>query len=324
MFKSKKYFVENNLPLINFSFTYIPKEIMDEDLNKINEEELLLFCGENIEYLKSQITDFKKDNRIEILKKEFILSDLRKQIPKMRLKALLNSKAPYDTEDLSDLNVNDDGLITLEDYFNFHRKNSYMLCLPISDINSNYWIWKEIYNLKDEKNILIKIRLDPLVKNPIQGIYKMTVFSDSLNWNELSKIDDKSCAQFINDCTGNRTDLYWQRIDNELHFKCEEIPIYEEIENRGSRYFHAIYDTKNELITHCDGSVKLYNESDFLKRNDINLWDKNSKNYGNYIKIFQVDGELNPNKFTSLITSYFVRNHDIGHYFENMNKTFEK
>ena len=45
MFKSTKYFVENNLPLANFSFNlYIPKEVLDEDLSNINEEELLHFC----------------------------------------------------------------------------------------------------------------------------------------------------------------------------------------------------------------------------------------------------------------------------------------
>ena len=320
MFKSTKYFVENNLPLANFSFNlYIPKEVLDEDLSNINEEELLHFCEKNKEYLRSMISNIKEEHLIETLKKEFILSEIGKQIPKMRINALINSNAPYETEELLDLNINEDGLITLEDYFNFPRKNAYMLCLPISDINSNYWIWKEIYDLKDEKNISLKIRLDPLVKNPLEAVYKMTVFSDSLNWNELSKIEGESCAQFINDYTRNRTDLHWHRMDNELHFKCEELPLYDEIKNRGSRYFHAIYNIKTKLITHCDGSIKIYNESDFLKRNVINLWDDNSKNYGIYKKIFQADGEINPHKFTSLITSFFVRNNDIVKYFEKLN-----
>ena len=320
MFKTTKYFAEYNLPVANFSFNlYIPNEVLDEDLDNINEEELLSFCEKNKEYLKNIITNFNEDILVETLKKEFILSNIQEQIPKLRINALLNSNAPYDMEDLLNLNVNEDGLITLEDYFNFPKENDYMLCLPISDINSNYWIWKEIYDLKDDKNISLKIRLDPLVKNPLHGIYKMTVFSDPLNWNELSKINNKSCAQFINDYTGHKTDLYWQRIDNELHFKCEELPLYEAIENRGSRYFHAIYDIPTKLITHCDGSVKIYNESDFLKRNDINLWDNNSKNYGIYRKIFQADGKINPHKFTSLITSFFVRNHDLHDYFEKLN-----
>ena len=320
MFKTTKYFAEYNLPTYNFSFNlYIPKEILDEDLDNINEKELLLFCEKNKEYLKNIISNIKESDLVETLQKEFILSNIKEIIPKMRVSALLNSNSPYDMEDLLNINVNEDGLITLEDYFNFSRENEYMLCLPISDINSNYWIWKEIYDLKDDKNISLKIRLDPLVKNPLSGIYKMTVFSDPLNWNELSKINNKSCAQFINEYTGHKTDLYWQRIGNELHFKCEELPLYEEIENRGSRYFHAIYDIQTKLITHCDGSVKIYRESDFLKRNNINLWEDNSKNYGIYRKIFQADGKINADKFTSLITSFFVRNHDLYNYFEKLN-----
>ena len=137
MFKSAKYFIEHNLPLINFSFDlYIPQEVLDDDLCNITEEELLYFCEKNKEYLIGIISNVKENNLIDVLKKEFILSNIRKQIPKMRINALLNSNAPYDMKDLSNLNVNEDGLITLKDYFNFPRKNTYMLCLPISDINS--------------------------------------------------------------------------------------------------------------------------------------------------------------------------------------------
>lgn len=114
MFKSTKYFVENNLPLANFSFNlYIPKEVLDEDLSNINEEELLHFCEKNKEYLRSMISNIKEENLIETLKKEFILSEIGKQIPKMRINALINSNAPYETEELLDLNINEDGLITL-------------------------------------------------------------------------------------------------------------------------------------------------------------------------------------------------------------------
>lgn len=321
MFKSMKYFIEYNLPLQNISFDLdIPKDIVEEDLSNVNEEELITFCERNKEYLKNLPYNINNENMVEILKKEFILTYIRKQIPKMRINALMNSNKPYDHDELKNLNVNEDGLIALEDYFNYPRKNPYMLCLPISDVNSNYWIWKEINNLKDDENISLKIRLDPLVKNPLPNINKMTVFSDSLNWNELSKIEDESYAQFINDYTGNRTDLYWQKIDEKLHFKCEELPLYEEIKNRGSRYFHAIYDINSETITHCDGSTKIYNGNDFLKRNHIKLWDKNSKNYGTYLKIFQADGEINTDNFTSLITSFFIRNSDISKYFERLSR----
>ena len=120
MFKTTKYFAEYNLPTYNFSFNlYIPKEILDEDLDNINEKELLLFCEKNKEYLKNIISNIKESDLVETLQKEFILSNIKEIIPKMRVSALLNSNSPYDMEDLLNINVNEDGLITLEDYFNF-------------------------------------------------------------------------------------------------------------------------------------------------------------------------------------------------------------
>lgn len=323
MFKSLNYFSNFNLPMLPKFFDYIPNEILEHDFSNINSDELIIFCEENKEYLKNSYNNLSDDNLISELKKEFILNNIREQIPKLRLNALLSSNKPYCYDELKSLNVNEDGLITLEDYFHHSRKNPYMLCLPISDTNSNYWIWKELYDLKDNDNISIKIRLDPLVKSPLPIINKMTVFSEPLNWNLLSEIKDKNCASFIDDDKGNKTDLFWQKSDNEIHFKCEELPLYEEIKVRGSRYFHAIYDMDNEVISHCDGSIKIYDENDFLKRNDISLWENNSKNYGKYLKIFQVDGEINSDRFTSLITSFFVRNHDIRNYFENFSNNLK-
>ena len=194
-----------------------------------------------------------------------------------------------------------------------------MLCLPINASNSNYYIRQEINDLHYNKNILLKIRLDPLVKNPFPIIEKMTVFGEQLNWQELSHINERKIASFINEKDSRKTDLIWEKIENELHFKCEELPLYNELNIRGSRYFHAIYDIENEYITHCDGSIKIYNEKEFLKRNTINLWHKNSKNYGTYIKIFQADGKIDTDIFTKLISSYYVWNYDITNYFKKMN-----
>jgi hypothetical protein len=55
--------MEYNLPLMNISFDFdIPKEILDEDLNNINEKELLFFYEKNKEYLNSIISNKKKNN----------------------------------------------------------------------------------------------------------------------------------------------------------------------------------------------------------------------------------------------------------------------
>ena len=235
-----------------------------------------------------------------------------------RIDALLNNNKPYDSNDLKDLKVNHDGLITSADYLNFPNITSYTLCQPTNAIDSTYWLERELYKYKDNNKISLKVRLDPILKNPRPIVYKMTVFGEQLNWKKLSEIKERKIASFIDDSNYHKTDLCWEKIDNELHFKCEELPLYDEIELRGSRYFHAIYDVNNEYITHCDGSTKIYSQKDFLSRNDISLWDKNSKNYGKYVKIFQADGQINTDNFTKIISSYYVWNRDITNYFEKM------
>lgn len=248
----------------------------------------------------------------------FIVPDFLDIKSDKRIKALLNTNKPYDSKELKDLNVNHDGLIDYDDYLNFPNMNKYTLCLPIDAINSTYWIERELFSLNSNKNISLKVRLDPILKNPFPVIYKMTVFGEQLNWKELSQINERKVVSFMEDNNSRKTELIWEKIDNELHFKCEELPLYDEIDVRGSRYFHAIYDVNNEYITHCDGSTKIYTQKDFLNRNEISLWDKNSKNYGKYVKIFQADGQINTENFTKIISSYYVWNHDIINYFEKM------
>lgn len=317
MFYSLKYFLELNLPTYTSFFDYVPEIELYKDFEKIDNEDLLKFFEKNEKQLESSLRSVDEENILNELKKHYIINEFQVLIPKIRLKAL-ETNCPYVLEDLKDLAVDDDYLVDIHDFLSYNSENRYMLCLPVNDINSNYWLWKEIYKLKDNENISFKIRLDPLVKNPMPFIYKMTVFGEPLDWEKLSKIKDISQAQFLEN--GIITELYWKKRENQLHFYCEELPKYDEIEYRGSRYFHAIYNIDKKMIIHCDGSVKIYDEDDFFGRNVISLWDENSKNYGKYVKIFRADGEISPDNFTSLITSFFVRNYDISNYFEGLIK----
>lgn len=318
MYKSLPFFIDNNLPSMYESFEFIEKNIVKEDLSRINNVDLKKFHEEHKFIYNELLEGLPEDKKIIELKKYYLADLFSNIISKKRIDTLLNTDKPYDSEDLKGLNINSDGLVDFNDYLNFHSKNRYMLCLPINAENSNYWIGLELDSLKNNKDISLKIRLDPLVKNPIPIIYKMTVFGEQLNWKKLSKIKERNVVSFMDEKDWRKTDLYWEKNNNELHFKCEELPLHEELRKRGSRYFHAIYDINNEYITHCDGSIKIYNEKDFLKRNNISLWDKNSKNYGKYVKIFQADGQINTDNFTKIISSYYVWNHDITNYFEKM------
>lgn len=315
MFNSLKYFLELNLPLNIFSFEYVPENMLNKDFKKINEEELLIFAKNHIPEMKFILNDVDEENLLTELKKYYLLDQFQYLIPKIRLSAFRTSK-PYNLDDLKDLKFDDDLLVDVNDYLNYNSENRYMLCLPISDINSNYWLWREICKLCDEENISFKIRLDPLVINPVLMVYKMTVFGEPLDWDKLVEIKDLTQVRFFEKDV--LTELYWKKREDKLHFFCEELPKYEEIEYKPSRYFHAIYDIVDKVIVHCDGSIKIYGEGDFLNRINIPLWNENSKNYGQYVKIFRADGEISTENFTSLITSFFVRNNDISNYFRSL------
>ena len=212
-----------------------------------------------------------------------MLFEFNELIPKIRLNALKTNK-PYDLDDLKGLGVDNDGLVDIHQYMKSNRKYRYMLCLPINNANSNHWIWEKIYDLKDNGEISFRIRLDPFAKNPLIFINKMTIFGESLNWEKLSSIKDVSQTHFLEN--GRKTYLFWKKSHDKLYFYCEELPKYEEICYRGSRYFHAIYDIEKQCIIHCDGSIKIYDEDNFFNRMDIFLWDENYKKYGGYVKIF--------------------------------------
>ena len=118
MFDCLKYFLEFNLPTVLFSFLHVPSEVLDNDFNKISNEELLKFCEENEENLTNLLSSVNKEDILITLKKYFILCELEESIPKIRLNALLNTNKPYDSGDLEGLKVDKDGLVNLQDYLN--------------------------------------------------------------------------------------------------------------------------------------------------------------------------------------------------------------
>lgn len=327
-FKTLKFYCHDIIsPLFIRNDNDIPKEDLNHDLNLITDDEIKQFAEKNSHIVEIEKSRSKNDSIVKNELKYYILGEkLQKILGKSRIKCLLTTNLPYELDDLKDLKIDTEKLTSFNNFKVFYstycyKDNKYTLCLPINQNNSNYDLTLELIELNKLENVEIRIRLDPLIRN-YEGHYiqKGKVYGKEIKWRELCKIYKKELIEFKDDKNGRLTEVFWERNNNEFHLKCEELPLPEEVEERGSRYFHAIYDIEKDLITHCDGSIKIYNKNELNNRYQKRLKD-NPKNLGKkYLKIFKADGAINTEKFTQLIISFFRWNKDIEEYF---NKTLD-
>jgi len=109
------------------------------------------------------------------------------------------------------------------------------------------------------------------------------------------------------------TEYAWMPRGKEVHFVCEELPLTAEVNERGSRYLHAVYDKKRHCITHLDGAVRIYTANELALRTTFHV--RNSGKVGKRVKIFRTDRAIEPNLLANLIPAFFVWNYDVARYF---------
>lgn len=250
-FKLKKYFACDVLSLILIlEDIYINKnhtlhDLLLEDLNSISKGDVLKYYHkheEKINFLNHKVSDKMICSKILLLIE--LISD---SIYEDRLKALLNNE-PYNKKEFKDL-CDDENLIQVGKTSKFHdsiviNDNIYGMCLPLNAFNSSYWVSQELNGLNLE-NVDLKIRLDPFLKNFSNLCLKSTVFSAPLNWEDIKFLKNNLKGQFKDYRTDVVTEYLWNpRKHNEIVFTCEELPSEDEINLRGSRYFHAIFEKK--------------------------------------------------------------------------------
>lgn len=321
-FKLKKYFACDVLsPILILEDIYINKnhtlhDLLLEDLNSISKGDVLKYYHkheEKINFLNHKVSDKMICSKIMLLSE--LLSD---SIYEDRLKALLNNE-PYNKKEFKDL-CDDENLIHVDKTSKFHdsiviNDSIYGLCLPLNAFNSSYWISQELNNLNLDE-VDLKIRVDPFLKNFSGLILKSTVFSAPLNWNEIRFLKNNLKGQFKDYRTDVVTEYLWNpRKHNEIVFTCEELPSEDEINLRGSRYFHAIFEKNSGKFIHADGSIKIYDKKSFKERCNYSIDNNEINDIGNEVKIFRVDGNIPKEKFSSLIMSYFYWNYDLRDYF---------
>ncbi|WP_396149827.1 hypothetical protein [Flavobacterium sp.] len=268
-----------------------------------------------------------KDNQHHEKCKWFLISTIQKGIAEERLKALVENKLPYNSENLKFLEIDENSLVSIKDfelYKNGFKYNDYVYNLtPVtSGSNSSYWISQIIISLTYYNNLNFKIRLDPFIEIHHQEFehlaYKMTIYGKPLDWERLKTLREEEFGQWVNDdilSKGNVTDYVWRPEDNEIHFTCEELTNFDEVKTQGSRYFHAIFNKETGQIIHCDGAIRIYTKEELEHRLQYHVRKAEVRKVGKRIKIFQLDENIDQDTFVLLITNFMVWNYDVLKYF---------
>lgn len=324
--KTTKHFLEKNLPfqLESFDDESISSEELNFDLNNIDDD----YANSLSECKPGNwrvLVSLSKDDEFLTWKKYILLKKIEKEVKPIFVNTLEKYNIsygvkPYDEPDLKDLDVDKDCLVNLSEFLEYSKvhdiEHKYSICLPIRDPLLYERILLSFLNFSDKSQI--KIRLDPLFRYPEFTSHFVRLYGKTLKWDELAEIQDEFHADCQDFETGIKTQILWKKMDdNTLQFFCEELPLYEQIKERGSRFYHAIYNIETEKITHFDASTIIYTETEFIKRNSLKLWDLD-RHMGKYYKIYRIDGDVDRNIFSSMVTSYFVRNEDVLNHFKDL------
>jgi hypothetical protein len=80
-----------------------------------------------------------------------------------------------------------------------------------------------------------------------------------------------------------------------------------------SRYLHAIFHRPSGAVTHLDGAVRLYSEPEWGMRLSAHV--HRAGKVGRRLKVFRVDGQIDPNAVCPIGSAFYVWNYDVARFF---------
>jgi hypothetical protein len=231
--------------------------------------------------------------------------------------------APYSSTALSDVSVDREGLVRLSDFsFDGSRltRNQFaFIVLPTtSSPNSTYWLLRALYSegIADQ----CSVRLDPFVFGSVDAFpsvfYKELVYGTSLDWNKIANLRTPDHGRWFSDGLNpdaGITEFCWTPRGDEVHFVCEELPKLGGSRTRAARYLHAVYSCKSKMITHFDGALRLYTDSELQHRSSEHL--RNAGKQGTRVKVFRTDAAVARDCFSLITQAFFIWNIDVVSYF---------
>jgi len=257
-----------------------------------------------------------------------IIEELNRRIRLRKRSYLLNQNeesrpVPYDEAELSDLEVSSDRLVSLsgfdvEEGVLLRKGQAYTILPSTPSENSSYWITRAL--LAGELQDRTWVRLDPMIRGQANKFprmsYRMLWWGPPLLWKDIGNIKKESFGRWVPAPLSHKsefTDFAWVLRGEETHLFLEEMPKRSDIGIAGSRYFHVIFSNTKEYVVHLDGAVRIYSEDEWDQRRDVHV--HRTGKVGNRIKVFRIDGPIQPDVVSSLGGTYFVWNYDVSHFF---------
>lgn len=315
---------------------FIIPRILDDPSHPLNYITTKVY--ENIE--QKHLNGALQDRKFQFLNREgsdlqakarewVLIKSLEREIELLRAEKLRDQKNsknpdPYSHPALKGVPFNGEYLVPLEKFKvrkadNALIRNEYAFTISpsIRQLNSSYWLMNTLIlsNLKK-----VYVRLDPLIHDESDNImfpsYKMWVYGKPFQWNEILKSKEEVHGKWMPKVSYRHsamTEFVWEPRDEEIHFKCEEVPKKEELDRRGSRYFHTIYSKKKNCFTHLDGAIRYFDEPEWSERMELHI--RKSGKIGKRVKLFLVDEDISLETMSNLCANFFVWNDDVINYF---------
>lgn len=230
---------------------------------------------------------------------------------------------PYQHPALSGIFIDSEGLVPLSAFalqgdgleVNGHV---FFMMSPIQANNANFWTLTAIQRVG--LGDTVRVRLDPLLHGPTERIsgcfYSMIVYGKQLDWNRIADLREPEHGRWQPGSLSTRsqfTDYVWDPRGSEVHFVCEEVPRPEDIRERGSRYFHAVFDKQSGHLKHVDGAIRLYTDAEHSVR--VTQHVRHASKIGKRVKVFRADRPIATEALSELCPAFFVWNYDVARYF---------
>lgn len=230
---------------------------------------------------------------------------------------------PYDHPALAGVVPDSEGLVPLSafeiDGDSLCRNGHSFFMLPaVPAMNANYWLLAEL-----ERTSLVdsvRVRLDPLLWGPANELrgrfYKATIYGRDLDWERVRSLRNVDHGRWAPGRLSRGhlfTDYAWVPHEQEVDFLCEELPVQADIDVRGSRYAHAIYDKQRHEIVHLDGAIRIMDATQFTDRVESHVYKAGKTGFR--VKTFRTDRPVTPATLGSIVEAFFFWNFDVARYF---------
>jgi hypothetical protein len=230
---------------------------------------------------------------------------------------------PYDHPALVDLEPDGESLVPLS-AFEIGTggglvRNGYVFSptLPLGGVSSQSSSSRVLFALA---GLEPHIRVDPLLIQPAEKFvpqaFRMFAYGRPLDWQRITGLRSEEFARWLPDemsmpLDAAFTDVIWSRRSDGIHFECEEVPNVHAM--RAARYFHAIYEPETQVIVHADAALRFYSDDELAARGSEHL--RRLSKVGVRVKLFRVDGDIDPEVWSGLVAGAFSGNNDVQRYF---------